>query len=70
MQGEPSITINLKTMYYEEKLIDGVWCHRSSPRAEYKPMNSAKLNNKINKLILAADKAYDKGYEQGMEDAK
>jgi len=38
-------------MYYSEKLIDGIWHFKNSPKAQYKPMTILMLNIKIDQLI-------------------
>ena len=49
----------LKDMYYNEKLINGLWYYKTMPRMEWKPMSIVQLTNKIaaqerelNKLTL------------------
>ncbi len=37
-------------MYYEEKIINGVLCHRSSPKGTFKPFTDEQLTEKIVKL--------------------
>jgi hypothetical protein len=34
-------------MYYNEKLINGIWHYKTSPRMEWKPMSVVQLTNKI-----------------------
>lgn len=34
-------------MYYNKKLIDGVWCYKLTPNAEFQPMTSKMLHDKI-----------------------
>lgn len=34
-------------MYYEEKIIDGVLCFRTTPKGEFKPMSSNKLTDRL-----------------------
>ena len=34
-------------MYYNEKLINGIWYYKTSPRMEWKPMSVVQLTNKI-----------------------
>ena len=37
-------------MFYEEKLINGIWQFRHSPNAEFEPMGLSRLNDKCNEL--------------------
>lgn len=37
-------------MYYEEKLINGIWMWRGNPNGEWIEMDSRKLHNKIEDL--------------------
>jgi len=39
-------------MYYDERLIDGIWMWRGTPDGEWEPMDSRKLHNKINDLEI------------------
>lgn len=32
-------------MYYEEKIVDGVWCWRNSPKSEWMPCNNSMVVN-------------------------
>jgi len=48
-------------MYYNEKLINGLWYYKTMPRMEWKPMSIVQLTNKIatqelelNKLRLSS----------------
>lgn len=34
-------------MYYNEKLINGLWHYKTMPRMEWKPMSIVQLTNKI-----------------------
>ena len=37
-------------MYYEEKLIDGIWMWRNTPKGTWVKMSSSKLHTKITEL--------------------
>jgi hypothetical protein len=37
-------------MYYDEKLIDGVWYYKNMPNAKWQPMSIFKLTNKIKRM--------------------
>lgn len=37
-------------MYYEEKVIDGILCHRSSPNAAWIPFSATALTAKLAKI--------------------
>lgn len=37
-------------MYYEEKLINGMWHYKTNPMAEFKPMSVELLHRKIDQL--------------------
>lgn len=37
-------------MYYEEKLINGIWCFRLSPNGTFRQMSIEKLSEKISEL--------------------
>ena len=48
-------------MYYNEKLINGIWHYKTMPRMDWKPMSLVQLTNKIatqerelNKLRLSS----------------
>ena len=32
-------------MYYEEKIVDGVWCWRNDPKGEWVPCDNSKILN-------------------------
>ena len=37
-------------MYYKEELINGIWCYKLLPNAEWKPFSIKQLNEKISEL--------------------
>ena len=34
-------------MYYEEKIVDGVWCWRNGPKGEWIPCNNSMVVNLV-----------------------
>lgn len=54
-------------MYYEERLIDGIWCFRHNPTDAFKPMSTTQLNKKIadlNARLSVAENAMFKMREE------
>jgi len=46
-------------MYYEEKIINGVLCYRSTPSSEFKPFTVEELSKKV--------ESYKKKYKEVIE---
>lgn len=44
-------------MFYEEKLIDGVWHCRSHPEEEFRPLTTAQLNDRLSQERAARERA-------------
>ena len=57
-------------MYYKEELINGVWCYKLLPNAEWKPFSIEQLNEKISELKEQIKSEYDRGVSDGKEIAE
>ena len=45
-------------MYFEEKIIDGVLCFRTTPKAQFQPYTAEMLTKKIVKLTSELKELY------------
>lgn len=56
-------------MYYKEKLIEGVWCFKSTPNGEWIPMSIKQLTHRLNERIAHLESSLDLSKAMEAEEA-